>query len=274
MVETVGVVTELFNDEQGKNSTWNPMLGIAIGGFISVVLYHYNWSTDYLRNMTVGLVLSTLAIDLIPRISRLSRHNETNRTKKGDIFGIPVKKSTILSLLGILMGAILVYIFTREQEKYRQRRKISLITWETIVPLVSLLMIGGFLMGITFDLSTSANVVFSITLGTIFVGLLISWIEDFSDIRLKQTMSKLTIGIVVLIITILVIFSIVFGRYLGKKYVGTNWYYFFTAFAIGLLIWLLIARLLIGNLDIPREEVSSVASAVFIGFTIGWLLHV
>jgi len=204
------------------------MLVIVLGAILTYIGIQLNHKVSpFLRNLTVGFVLAILALDLIPKIT-----------------GQKNSEIKLITLLGMLIGAALVLIFT-----------ITLIKGieESILEVI----VVAFVFGIIFSLSTPANIILGLALGSIIIMSLVSVKSD-------------VLGAVVIVF---VITAIIIGYQIGSHYSGTPFYYFSVAMSISILIWILISRLLMTNQSINKTQVSDVALIVFLGFVVGWLIH-
>lgn len=204
------------------------MFVIILGAILTYIGIQLNHKVSpVLRNLTVGFVLTILAMDLIPKIT--GQNNSENK---------------LVSLLGLLIGTALVLIFSTALIGETQQGVLELI-------------VVAFVFGIIFSLSTPANIILGLALGSIIIMNLDSIKSDL-----------LGALVIVFVLTVTII-----GYQIGSHYSETPFYYFSVAMSIAILIWILISRLLMTNQNINKTHVSDIALIVFLGFVVGWLIH-
>lgn len=208
-----------------KLSTLNPIVGLVIGAVITIFAMYSHHSMSFVVNMTVGVILAILAVDLIPK-------------SKG--------QNKWLNLAGILVGIVVVLLLFMLTKQGESASYIEIIIFAIL----------AFLIGMIFGVSTNADFILSITLGSMLMLFL------------------LTRGAHVWLPTLALVGASIYGGYLiGKKYRNTSGYFFINAVAVSILIWLIIQRLLVRNLKASPSDIPKITLAVFIGFVIVWLFQ-
>lgn len=208
-----------------KLSTINPVIGLLIGAVLTIFALYSQRSLSFVRNMTVGIILAILAIDLIPQSK---------------------SKYKWLNVLGISIGIIVVVLLFMLNQHRESGSVIEIIIFAILALLI------GMILGV----STNADLILSITLGSMLMIFI------------------LTRNICVWLPTlILVLGSIYVGYLIGKKYRNTAGYYFINAAAVSILIWLIVQRLLVTNHQATIADIPIITFAVFIGFIIVWIFQ-
>ena len=230
------------------SSTWLPVIGVAVGSLFALFSNFVVKNSSYLRNLTVGIILAVIAIELIPRLV-----NVTNR--------IPI-------IIGIILGAILIISLYTLLIKYRTTLEEGSFNWSLFIPLLLESALVTFLIGITLNLGGKTALLLSIAFGIDLTALILGLITQLQANKVQTNQ----IAVLVSILIILSLTTLFLGYYLGRNFINTKYYYFIIAFAISVLIWLIVERLLVNNLNVSRSEIPIIASIVFIGFLLTWLI--
>ena len=242
------------NFNKNVATIWIPIIGIIIGSVLGLILNPSPNVLNYVRMLTMGIVLAAAATELLPKVANVT-------TTEGRIFVI----------LGLILSAALLIGVRLIFGKYTTTFKKSEIPYDLIVSLGFDFLVTAFLIGISSNLGGDITIVLSISLGIQMFLLTLTLSHEMQ----KHNIPHIKIFYIILFITFIVLIGAILGYYIGKSLRGNPIYYLMLAFGAASLIWLVTEELLVFNQEKSNINLTLATSLVFIGFisviVIRWL---
>lgn len=223
-----------------------PVLAIICGTVISILSNPSDNMLIYLRNLTIGIVLGIISLELGPQIV----------AAKSDLDKIYV-------IIGIILGLVLLMIIRSFFQNYQSKNTINKIQWEMLISVAVDFFMDAFLIGITLNINKTVGLILAIALACEMFVLTLTISEDMEQNKIE--MQKIILVSLLLIATVIIGF--VLGTFIGTYAKDQEYFYGILSFGVTVLIWLIFEELLLYNSKNTTANTTISTTLLFTGFT-------